>query len=324
MLIPVLACNLYAYNTTLYAYFILLLSIKIIFWDYEKIIKTRDLFLVLFLLLVISLTRLEGVVFLFLVPIMLLFIFRGKIKKKYKLIVIITTILFLGIFFLLKNSYEKQLHKSYELCQMFFSVSEIYSDLEPDLKTKMLSEIEQFAPMNIVSEGDVDNDIAGKIAGDINKYREFKNFYLNIILKNPKSFLRTRYRMFVESTHFFCPASFLYRYIKFGEFVRNTNFLMPINMKIRTMFVDLLEKENVLYSMRLSVILIFLTFIISIILKKISLSFLILIFITHTLIVFFVAPISCYVYYFYLSLCSYVFFTLVILRPVNLIKKKKI
>lgn len=340
LLLPIIDNNLYPMRTTLYAYMWLLLIVKIFFMKYSNKIKTSDLFLISFLVLIISLLRSEGVICVILIPVIFFIWFYKQSNMKQKItVVLLSFFVFITALFVQENIMKKYNGFRYEIYSIVVPMSALYAQADSTLQSEVLLSIE-----NILNLPDFLTGAHIKIHDDIfkkftkNDYSEFKKAYLKLILNYPFVYFNERYFTFTRSNENIWQTTKLFDkdadYNQFNDIIMLESF-QPISIQLRKKIILLIERRDIIdYNIKLKyfdifynvvppLILLVCIILVSLIYKNYVLTFILSFLFFHTLIVFMTAPVFLFIYYFYLYLCSYVLFSMFLIISINNYMRKR-
>lgn len=332
LLFPVIDNNLYPTRTTLYAYMILLLSFKIILIKHYDKVRTTDFIIIFVITLFISLSRSEGLIYAFLLPVFLYISFYKQSNIRQKIMIFFLFIFICMITFVVnKNTLEKYYGKKYELYPMVSSVSELYLQSDTDTQLKNLPKIEKIMEFSEFSKGSFVEIL--DVAKDFTEqdYNEFKKMYFQLILNYPSEYLSLRYKLFTlvltplgNTMRLYDSEDLDYGKIKKEPFFK---LFIPVNANIRKNAISFIERLDfnkkrlkycsLLYNLLLPTIIMVLVMFLSFVFKRYAVCFVCALILFHTLMVFLTAPTPLFMYYFYLYLCSFVFAAMLIIFLIN-------
>lgn len=210
LLLPVLDHNLYPLRSSLYAYFELLLICQLVFMKKLKKFDKKDFIILGIILMIITSWRSEGKIFLMLIPLIFLFIFKTELPEVRKRL--LYTILVLGASILLilpqDYAYKRINFNRYDITSY---INQLYVVIKDELKTnpesEELKEIEKVIDIEKLLQYEKgvwgNNDgVIYKAGATTEDYARLKVIYRKLLMKYPTDVIKERIDTFLTTSGF--------------------------------------------------------------------------------------------------------------------------
>ncbi|MGE5329289.1 MAG: hypothetical protein ACM3KR_07270 [Deltaproteobacteria bacterium] len=339
LLLPIIDHNLFPLRHTLYSYVELLFIVKLLFLRLDKRdIKAADIIFLSFLTAVLSIWRADGIYYLFLAPILFIIFFNKIYKFKTIAVLCIITIAFTIILYIpqyIGNS-KKSLGYKYKLISIAGPLADLVkAEYDSPEAQKDLKNIDRVISIKALKESERGLYAVNSKNADYSKddYKKFLRSYINLIIKNPRVFLKNRLNYFLE-THdltensaviFDSSTLKLPRYSFILPYLNDSNMIFsPINIELRKKVIQFLEcsypsleRNNIklsdkIYSCLPGIAALLIVLIIVAFKKKIASLALFLIVLVRVPLVFITAPETHFMYYMPVYLCGFFFMFLLL------------
>ena len=208
LLLPVLDHNLYPLRLTLYSYMEVLLICQIIFIKKLGMKEKKDFLLLTIILIILCTLRTEGKIFMFLVPIIYLFVLKNEIKSIKLRIFYIIFIITISVALIISQDsiYQKKYSNRYEVTSY---VNQLYVVVKEELKNNPDSE-----ELKIISKAIDINELMrytrGIYAHNTDRiylqnatkedYKNLKKAYNRLFLKYPIQVIKERIDIFLKTS----------------------------------------------------------------------------------------------------------------------------
>ncbi len=357
LLPAVILNNLYPMRLTMYTYTGLLFFTIIIFDRLnEKKLTLSKLFGLYILSTLLILWRSEGILFVVFIPIFLFFVYRKQINIKKSLLMFFVFIVTVFVYNKTLNSIPiiKTHNDKYGLT---IFVNPLSIMVQNELKGKNIEEdlknIDKVFDIEVLKKYSSYTEIPSFWKGQLVKenyldhIKEFKKSYINIILNNPISFLKARYKTFVASSGIdenylaFAPgiADYIYEVDKnkivnnemIDNFINDNRFMKPINTDLKANIevpiigLNLNTRSHIqiikliFWNFMPIIFVLFLLMIYSIIKKYYFMAFICLSFLGRVVIIFLTSPGSYFMYF----LPEYIICSVIILLSIYINRHNK-
>lgn len=194
---PILMNNLYPLRATLYSYLELLFVFKVFYLSKTKAkLTVHNLIFFSFSILVLSFWRTEGIYYLVLGPLAILFIFRKQMNSKRTLLSFLASFLFVGAvyfpFYQLKKS-----HPNNYLLTIYVNPLSMMFQEDIKISKEDLNNINSVLDVEILKQNPSYNEIPAFFKGVVREdYKEhlssFNATYMKVILNNIPLFINAR------------------------------------------------------------------------------------------------------------------------------------
>lgn len=201
----ILINNLYALRLSLYAYFLMLLITILIFdyWEHKELNKLKAIYMYL-LNSIIMLWRSEGIIFLFIIPILIAIVYKN-VRKLYivGVMILINLITYVG--------YEKIVPSDSKYKTVIF-INPLSVMLQQNLKGANLQEdlekMDKVLDINLIKEDPNYLEISSYWNYQNTIFREdykehmseFYEGFIDVVINNPLEFISARLKTFLAST----------------------------------------------------------------------------------------------------------------------------
>lgn len=354
LLLPLLDTNLYPIRLSIYTYIELLLVCQLIFMANKEKITPKDILILLISLIILSVWRNEGILFLVLIPIICIFFLKKGIPKLSRRIGIslLTVIISIALIIPQEKSYKETTKNRYEFTSF---VNQLQVVVRKDIENGQMSE-ETKEKINKVIDIDTflkfDRGIYAhnneRMYNDYSpeEYKELKKIYQKLVLKYPTEVIKERLSLFLQTSGFKQNTNVHVDNTRI-IYTRQTNLAMeefrtkyatakPISLEIRNSAINMLEGWNlncydncetniifnIFYNVVPSMIVVFAACIISLIKRKWISFFTFGIILLKAVAIMLTAPDTFFMYYLPIYLVGY--FTLILAIVLKIDKNKNV
>ena len=346
MLTPaVIINNLYPLRLTMYSYILLLfMSILLFDWIEGKKLTVYKFLLISFLTFILMIWRSEGIIFLFIEPLLVSLVYKNVNKKILTVVaLIILNIIIIKFNNIYLNILTRDAKKNEDTYSLTIFINPLSEMLQSDLKGKNIDEdlenIDKVLNIEVLKANPSYVEIPSFWNNTDELIREnwqenlgeFKKSYVKIIINNWQEFLKARIKTFLATS---CCYEDNFAHIKGGSgllsyytdpnfssdeiniFLHNYKFSKPINkdlkINVESFFMgkDFYTQTNnkafilIFWNVIPILLVVLICFITSIFKKKYIFSLVFIALMTNFIIIFFTAPSNFFMYYVPFYICG--------------------
>ena len=210
LLLPVLDHNLYPLRLTLYSYIEMLLICQLIFMKKMNKCEERDFLKLSIILIILCSLRTEGMLFILLIPIIYLIVFRKEIKNiKQRVLYIIFTISIAVLLIIPQETvYKKTYSGQYEVTsyvnQLHVVVKNELANNPDSDELKTISKVIDIEELTKYKRGIYAHNVGKLYKQDATEedYVELKKAYNKLLLKYPLDVIKERIQIFLTTSGF--------------------------------------------------------------------------------------------------------------------------
>ena len=259
LLLPVLDHNMYPLRLTIYSYIELLLVCQLIFIKKLGKNSNKDFVVLSIILILLSAWRSEGILFIVLIPILYIFMFKDEIKElKTRIMYTIFTVT-LAIMLIIPQQYEYKIKYSnkYDVTSyvnQLYVVTKLEFEENPDsVQLKTIGKVINFEELYKYSKGieGHNSDKIYKKTATLEDYKNMKIAYRELLKKYPLDVLKERISVFLKTSGF-VPDSNIHVENTRNIYTRRANYSLlffrtiydstkPLNLELRNNVINFLE-----------------------------------------------------------------------------------
>lgn len=259
LLLPVLDHNMYPLRLTIYSYIELLLVCQLIFIKKLEKNSKKDFIVLSIILILLSAWRSEGILFIILIPILYIFMFKDEIKElKTRIMYTIFTVT-LAIMLIIPQQYEYKIKYSnkYDVTSyvnQLYVVTKLESEVNPNSEQlKTIEKVINFEELYKYSKGieGHNSDKIYKKTATLEDYKNMKIAYRELLKKYPLDVLKERISVFLKTSGF-VPDSNIHVENTRNIYTRRANYSLlffrtiydstkPLNLELRNNVINFLE-----------------------------------------------------------------------------------
>lgn len=354
-LLPILDTNLYPLRLSIYTYIELLFVCQLILMNHKQFATKKDIALLLITMILLSVWRSEGILFLILIPIICIVFLKKSIKeRKYRFLLTGITILISLILILPQEmNYRIESSNKYEMTSF---IDQLQVVVKKEIEN---GQMEEETRQKIEKVIDIDEflkyrrGIYANNYGNLYKeytqedYKELKKIYKELLVKYPIDVLKERLNLLLETSGFKNDINVhvdntrvIYKRpanLALHEFRTIYKSTSPISLNLRNGVINILEgwnisaeqcdtniSFNIFYNVIPSIIIVTVLCIISLFKKKWISLFIFGIILLKAIAIILTAPDTFFMYYLPIYLVGYFMLMLAIVLKIDKNKEIKI
>lgn len=259
LLLPVLDTNLYPLRLSIYTYIELALVCQLIFMKKFGKKSKRDFLVLSIILILLSVWRSEGILFLVLVPILFFFIFKEelkeiKIRAMYTIFIIAVSVaLIIPQNYAYKTQYSDRYDVTTYINQLYVVCLNEFKENPDSEQLKIIGNVINYSELFRFSRGIYANNygLVYKTTATAEDYEAMKKAYYELLKKYPLEVVKERFDIFLKTTGFVNDYNVHVDDTR-AIFTRNANNALklfrtyydttqPINLELRNSVISFLE-----------------------------------------------------------------------------------